>query len=212
MAVFSRLNIPVLLDIVPWKEYEGKRVVDVGGGFGTVASAIKEAFPAIDLFSLDVPDVIVQARQREQAPPPGKVTLVAGNMFLSSTYPKDLSAVFLKHILHDWDDDRSRDILKACHEALPPDGKVLVADAILSSPGIKAPETSAQCQADVLVMLIRGKERTRRQWSDLADSAGFKVESFFTDSPVPTMMITTLVKNMNVESRKSLESHLAQNP
>jgi SAM-dependent methyltransferase len=194
MSVFSRLHNPALLQIVPWKEFEGRRVVDVGGGFGTVACAIKDAFPGIDMYSLDLPDVVEQARQTGQAPPEDKVTLVGGDMFDAATYPEGVSVVLLKHILHDWDDEHSRATLVACHEALPPDGKVLVADAILPNPGETSPTMTAQVHSDVLMMLFSGKERTERQWQDLADSAGFKVESFFKESPIPNMMITTLGK------------------
>jgi SAM-dependent methyltransferase len=194
MSVISRQHNPVLLNIVPWKEFEGKRVVDVGGGFGTVACAIKEAFPGIDMYSLDLPDVVEQARQMGQAPPEDMVTLVGGNMFDAATYPEGASAMLLKHILHDWDDERSRATLMACHDALTPDGKVLVADAILPNPGEKSPAMATQFHFDVLMMLFSGKERTERQWKDLADSAGFKVESVFKECPIPNMMITTLVK------------------
>jgi caffeic acid 3-O-methyltransferase len=194
MSVVSRQDTSVLLSAIPWKEYEGKRVVDVGGGLGTTAHAIKDAFPGIDMFSLDLPAVVEQAQTTGQAPPGDKVTLVGGDMFDATTYPEGLSAVFIKHILHDWDDERSLAILKACYEALPSDGKVLVGDAILPNPGQKSPLMAAQCSTDVLMMMFSGKERTEQQWVDLADSAGFKVESFVTDIPIPNAMITTLVK------------------
>jgi SAM-dependent methyltransferase len=194
MSTLSSTNNPVLMSIVPWADYEGKRVVDVGGGFGTIARAIKKAFPNIDMYSLDMPEVVERARATNQGPPDDEVTLVGGNMFDASTYPTNISAVLLKHILHDWDDDRCRTILAGCHKALPDDGKVLVVDAVLPNPGEKTDSMAVQYHVDVLMMLFTGKERTKRQWSDLAASAGFTVESFNTDSPLPNLMLTTLVK------------------
>jgi ubiquinone/menaquinone biosynthesis C-methylase UbiE len=179
-------NNAVLMKIVPWAEYETKRVVDVGGGFGTIARAIKTSFPKIDMHSLDHLGKVEQDHE---------VNLVAGDMFDASTYPKGISAVLLKHVLHDWDDEPCRQILRACHEALPDDGKVLVVDAVLPNPGeLTDTRAAVQYHVDVLMMLFAGKERTKRQWSDLAASAGFAVESFRTDGPLPNLMLTTLVK------------------
>jgi O-methyltransferase domain len=96
---------------------------------------IKKAFPKIDMYSLDLPEVVEQARATGQAPPEAEVRLVAGGMFDASTYPADISAVFLKHILHDWDDERCHKILTACQTALPKGGKVLIWTRWRSSTG-----------------------------------------------------------------------------
>ena len=45
------------------------------------------------------------------------------------------------------------------------------------------------------MVLLGGKERTKREWSDLAASAGFKVVAFASVSPAaPNVMVTTLAK------------------
>jgi ubiquinone/menaquinone biosynthesis C-methylase UbiE len=194
MSALSATSQAVLTSLLPGPEFKGKRVVDVGGGFGTIAQVIKKSFPKIDMYSLDLPEVVAQARATGLAPPDAEVRLVAGDMFDASTYPANISAVFLKHILHDWDDERCRTILRACYAALPEDGKVLVADAVLPNPGETTDKMAVQYRMDVLMMLFTGKERTKRQWSELAASAGFKVESFNIDSPLPNLMLTTLVK------------------
>ena len=194
MSGLSATSQGILTSIVPGAEFEGKRMVDVGGGFGTIAQVIKKAFPKIDMYSLDLPEVVEQARATGQAPPDAEVRLVAGDMFDASTYPTDISAVFLKHILHDWDDERCHKILTACHTALPKGGKVLVADAVLPNPGEHTDTMAVQYRMDLLMMLYTGKERTKRQLTELATAAGFKVESFNTNSPLPNLMLTVLVK------------------
>lgn len=45
----------------------------------------------------------------------GQVELVTGDFFDSSSIPK-CDAIFMKHILHDWNDADCQKILKACHE------------------------------------------------------------------------------------------------
>jgi hypothetical protein len=53
---------------------------------------------------------------------------------------------------------------------------------------------AVQYRMDLLMMLYTGKERTKRQLTELAAAAGFKVESFNTNSPLTNLMLTVLVK------------------
>lgn len=94
-------------------------------------------------------------------------------------------------ILHDWSDDDCLKILAACKEALEPGGKVIVADAVLDAPGKDSPLKVPQTQLDMLMGVIGGKERTLKQWEDLAAGAGFEVEQL-TDSPSPACQLLTL--------------------
>ena len=41
----------------------------------------------------------------------------------------------MKHILHDWDDERCVAILTSCGEALPPHGNVIIVDNVLPAAG-----------------------------------------------------------------------------
>jgi hypothetical protein len=55
--------------------------------------------------------------------------LAAGNFFES--VPEGGDAYILKHIIHDWDDERAIAILKQCHKVMPDNGKVLVAEQVI---------------------------------------------------------------------------------
>ncbi|KOM57217.1 hypothetical protein LR48_Vigan11g024900 [Vigna angularis] len=55
----------------------------------------------------------------------GGVEHVAGDMFES--VPSG-DAIFMKWILHDWDDEEFVKLLKNCYKAIPSDGKVIVVD------------------------------------------------------------------------------------
>ncbi|KAF3644273.1 Caffeic acid 3-O-methyltransferase [Capsicum annuum] len=61
---------------------------------------------------------------------------VGGDMFV--IVPK-ADAIFMKWICHDWSDDHCIKLLKNCYEALPANGKVIIAECILP----EAPDTSA---------------------------------------------------------------------
>eukprot|EP00438_Fugacium_kawagutii_P036827 Skav228627 [mRNA] locus=scaffold2037:537361:538500:+ [translate_table: standard] len=190
MTVHSSKEIPLVLEMVPWKDYSGKRVMDIGGGHGAVMGAVKNDFPEVQTLSFDMPRVIESATG---GTPPG-VEMIGGDMFDVASYPSKLDAIFMKHILHDWDDESCISILKACHGALNVGSKVFVADAIVPGPGETSSTLKAQLRLDILMMLLfEAKERTKDQWRSLAEASGFLVESFQA-SPAPLCQLITLVK------------------
>ncbi|KAA8526327.1 hypothetical protein F0562_008470 [Nyssa sinensis] len=97
-------------------------LVDVGGGTGTVAKSIADAFPHLNCTVFDLPHVVAGLEGSKN------LNYVAGNMF-EAIPPAD--AILLKWILHDWSDEESVKILKKCKEAIPSrdkGGKVMIID------------------------------------------------------------------------------------
>jgi len=186
MTFFSLGEIPVVVEMYDWTPFEGKTVVDVGGNYGPVMGALKARYPSMTTISFDLPEVIEAA-----AEPPEGVELVGGNFFDGSTIPKTDGAIFMKHILHDWNDADSTKILQACKEALLPGGKVIIADAVLPDAGEASELKVPQTQLDCLMGVIGGKERTKAQWDALAAASGYSVESVM-PSPSPACQLLTL--------------------
>nr|QAX90949.1 caffeic acid O-methyltransferase [Catalpa bungei] len=148
--------------------FEGlKTVVDVGGGTGAILSMIVSKYPSIKGINFDLPHVI------EDAPSYPGVEHVGGDMFAS--VPKG-DAIFMKWICHDWSDEHCLKFLKNCYEALPQNGKVILAECLLP----EAPDTGLATQNVVHVDVIMlahnpgGKERTEKEFQALAKGAGFK--------------------------------------
>ena len=190
MSVVSAPEIPTIVNEFDWTPYEGKTVVDVGGNYGPVMAAVKERYPAIRTISFDLPNVIEDI----QEPPPG-VELVSGNFFEKDSIPKTNGAIFMKHILHDWSDEDCVRILNSCSAALEPNAKVIIVDAVLPDAGESSPIMDKQFGFDMLMSTFDGKERTRKQWNDLADASGFVIEDILVpSSPAPLCQILTLVK------------------
>uniref|UniRef100_A0ACD5ZY99 Uncharacterized protein n=1 Tax=Avena sativa TaxID=4498 RepID=A0ACD5ZY99_AVESA len=140
-------------------------LVDVAGGTGTAARAIANAFPRIKCSVLDLPNVI------DSVPADGVVEYVAGDMM--SSIPK-ADAMFLKYVLHDWNDEDCVRILRECRKAiLKPGGKVIIVDMVVGSPSNNA-AYEAQVLFDLLMMVITaGKERDEREWTKIFMDAGF---------------------------------------
>nr|7WAQ_A Chain A, stilbene O-methyltransferase [Sorghum bicolor]7WAQ_B Chain B, stilbene O-methyltransferase [Sorghum bicolor]7WAQ_C Chain C, stilbene O-methyltransferase [Sorghum bicolor]7WAQ_D Chain D, stilbene O-methyltransferase [Sorghum bicolor]7WAR_A Chain A, stilbene O-methyltransferase [Sorghum bicolor]7WAR_B Chain B, stilbene O-methyltransferase [Sorghum bicolor]7WAS_A Chain A, stilbene O-methyltransferase [Sorghum bicolor]7WAS_B Chain B, stilbene O-methyltransferase [Sorghum bicolor] len=153
-----------------FRGFEGLDVlVDVGGGNGTTLQMIRGQYKNMRGINYDLPHVIAQA-----APVEG-VEHVGGSMF--DNIPRG-NAVLLKWILHDWDDKACIKILKNCYTALHVRGKVIVLEYVV--PDEPEPTLAAQGAFELdLTMLVTfgsGKERTQREFSELAMEAGFSRE------------------------------------
>ncbi|KAI5005701.1 hypothetical protein ZWY2020_032944 [Hordeum vulgare] len=139
-------------------------LVDVGGGTGSAARAIAKAFPHVKCSVLDLPNVV------NSIPSDGVVEYISGDM-MSSIPTTD--AVFLKYVLHDWNDEDCVKILTQCKKAIPKSGgKVIIIDIVVGSP-LKA-MLEAQASFDLLMMVIAaGKERDEHEWRKIFMDAGF---------------------------------------
>ncbi|CAL9200597.1 unnamed protein product [Musa hybrid cultivar] len=143
-----------------------KVLVDVGGGVGATLGMITSRHPHIKGINLDLPHVISGAQ-----PLPG-VQHVSGDMF--EAVPSG-DAIFLKWILHDWNDGHCAKLLNNCWKALPEKGKVIVIECILPEVPEVTPRDQYIYQLDIcmLAYTIGGKERTKQEFQALALDAGF---------------------------------------
>ncbi|KAI9180868.1 hypothetical protein LWI28_008886 [Acer negundo] len=171
-AMFSHTTIVMNRILESYKGFvDMKKLVDVGGGLGITLATITSKYPHILGVNFDLPHVI------QRAPSFPGVEHVGGDMFQS--IPKG-DAIFMKWILHCWDDDHCLRLLKNCYEAIPDDGKVIVLNAVIS----ELPETSDAARETSLLdvlLLTRdsgGKERTKPEFIALATGAGFKGINF----------------------------------
>ncbi|CAL4909122.1 unnamed protein product [Urochloa decumbens] len=143
-------------------------LVDVGGGLGASAQAIAKAFPGVKCSVLDLDHVIANAPAGDTG-----VQYIAGDMF-EKIPPAD--AMFLKWILHDWDDEECIRILKNCRKAIPPreeGGKVIIIDMAIGVEPSDLRHKEMQAVFDIFVMVINGKERNEKEWKKIFFKAGF---------------------------------------
>jgi O-methyltransferase domain len=143
---------------------ECRRIVDVGGGHGTLLRALLATAPQARGVVLDLPEVV------RSAPAAERIEFAAGDF--RTSVPAGADVYVLCHVLHDWDDDAARRILAACRRAAPADARLLIVEAVLADePGPLTPEVLS---LHVLVM-SGGGERRRDQFGQLLDSAGWQL-------------------------------------
>lgn len=144
-------------------------IADIGGGNGTKLTAILQKYPRMKGILFDLKHVVDRARpQIEAAGVLDRCQLVSGDFFHS--VPGGADAYVMRHIIHDWDDDRARTILKHCHAVMSPGNKLLVVESVIP-PGN---DPFMGKFLDLTMMLIPGgKERTADEYRSLYDDSGF---------------------------------------
>uniref|UniRef100_A0A2N9GZD0 caffeate O-methyltransferase n=1 Tax=Fagus sylvatica TaxID=28930 RepID=A0A2N9GZD0_FAGSY len=166
-AMLNHTTIVMKQILEVYKGFEQlKLLVDVGGGLGVTLNLITSRYSHIKGINFDLPHVI------QHGPPYPGVEHLGGDMFES--VPKG-DAIFMKWILHDWNDEHCLKLLKNCYNATPNDGKVIVVDAVLPIIPNISTFTKSTSQLDVLMMTQNpgGKERTQQEFTALATKAGF---------------------------------------
>jgi hypothetical protein len=171
MRAFSASHAGLLLDAVDFDR--AGVVVDIGGGTGELLAAILAAHRGLHGVLYDLPDVVDRAAPvlREVA---DRCSIEAGSFF--ERVPGDADTYLLKHILHDWDDDRVHAILRSCRRCMPARGSLIVIERTL--PDLAESEADAEgflADLEMLVMTSGGRERTEGEFRHLLANAGFEL-------------------------------------
>jgi hypothetical protein len=161
-----------------------KKLVDVGGGHGSLLSSILNANPSMNGVLFDAPQVVTGAQTRiEDEGLTDRCEIVGGDFFAS--VPAGADAYIFKWIIHDWDDERSLTILKNCHRAMTEKGKLLLVEAVV--PEGNAPHFSKFIDLNMLIM-TGGCERTEKEYGMLMEAAGFRLTRIIpTESPMSVL-------------------------
>jgi O-methyltransferase domain/Dimerisation domain len=144
-------------------------LVDVGGGHGKLLANILESNPSLQGILYDLPAVVAGASQHLDKFS-NRTSLVSGSFFES--VPSG-DAYMMKHIIHDWDDEKAIAILKNCHQVMPENGKLLVIEDVL--PPANQPSMGKLLDLEMLLMTNGGRERTETEFRELFAAAGFKL-------------------------------------
>jgi SAM-dependent methyltransferase len=156
----------VLIDPAEWSSV--RTVVDVGGGTGALLAEVLRAQPHVHGTLVDLPRTVARSGELFRAAGVmGRVT-VAGQSFFDPLPPgKDL--YLLKSVLGDWPDGEALTILKRCAEAARPDGRVVILSGVVANDDVP-PEL-------LMMVLIGGKDRSLREFRELAREAGLEVRN-----------------------------------
>ena len=127
--------------------------------------------PAMHGILFDLPAVAERAKSNFVAGGlEGSCSVMAGSFFES--VPPGADAYLMRHIIHDWDDDKATTILRNGRRAMQQGGKLLVVEGVVP-PGN---EPSVSKFFDLAMMVLPGgMERTEQEYRHLLESAGFRL-------------------------------------
>ncbi|OQS05323.1 hypothetical protein THRCLA_02527, partial [Thraustotheca clavata] len=165
-------------------------VVDIGGAHGDFLVDVLHRLDRPDTIRgilFDLPHVV------EEAAHYGNLSLdidcVPGDFF-DSVPPGDLYLV--KHILHEWDDDSCKTILRNIRAAMPATGRVLIVEIVLEETS-HSPLAATSAMLDINTMVtVRGRERTEAEYADLLADAQLNIVKLIrTSTPFSIIEATT---------------------
>ncbi|MFJ8011331.1 methyltransferase [Streptomyces sp. NPDC096339] len=176
MAASARMFDP--LPTHPVIAAAGRRtVVDVAGGTGELLGRILTARPALHGVLLERAHVVEAARRQLDAAGVGaRCTYRVGDF---ADVPAGGDVYVLSRVLHDWDDDRCREILRHCARAMPAHADLLVVERLLPADGSPSLATAWDLH---MMCNVGGRERRADHYAALLDDAGLRLVGH---SPLP---------------------------
>ena len=96
---------------------------------------------------------------------------LSGDFF--DAVPRGADAYLLRRILHDWPDDRATQILRRVHQAMTPEARLVIVDAVIGPPNH---DPLAKFLDLMVLVSAGGHERTEPEWVRLLATADFRFE------------------------------------
>ena len=159
--------------IVPERyDFSGvKTVVDIAGGHGSFLAHVLTVHPHLHGVLFDQPSVVEEAQATLAASGVADRCTRLGGSFFESV-PAGYDLYMMKMIIHDWPDEKARDILRNCRQAMRPDSRLILIDQLL--PERTVPGLHHFIDLEMMAML-GSKERTAKEFQTLFQEAGLEL-------------------------------------
>jgi len=148
-------------------------VMDVGGGNGLLLSAILTAHPGLRGVLADLPHVVERARKSGFLDGELQTRSQLRDCDMFREVPSGCQAYVMKSVIHDWDDERARQILVNCRRAVSDDGVLLLVELALAGSNLPCPGKVTDI---AMMVLTGGMERTVDEYRALLAGARFRVD------------------------------------
>ncbi len=157
-----------------------ERIIDAGGGLGTLAAMVLDTFPSVQMTVLDRPEVIEQARR--EAGSTSRIGWHSADIF--EPWGLQADALILSRVLHDWDDAAALRILTQARAALPTGGRVFIVEMLI----LEGSMAGALCDLHLLVA-TGGRERLAVEFERLLGATGFKLAEVRRIPALPSIVV-----------------------
>jgi precorrin-6B methylase 2 len=128
MTGLSRINFEALAEKFDFSRY--RTVCDIGGATGLLSIEVAKRHPHLRCISFDLPPVEPIARKSIAAAElAGRVDTAAGDFFRDPLPKADV--ITMGMILHDWNLEKKKHLIRAAYDALPPGGALVAIEALI---------------------------------------------------------------------------------
>lgn len=160
---------------------------DVGGGVGTLVSIILQHYPNASAILFDLPETAARAKEHwAKLGLENRLTVIPGS-FLDNPLPHQLQActtIFLKQVLHNWDDVFAVRILSGLKAVAAPGTRLAIIETVLGNAGPYMERYKAFLDTAIMTTSQAGaKERTFDQYAHLLQAA-----NILEDDQPPTLL------------------------
>ncbi|WP_280382819.1 methyltransferase [Nocardia wallacei] len=160
-------------------------LVDIGGGQGAMLAEILARAPRSRGILFDLPEVVAgAAASLAETAVADRISVRSGSFF--DAVPSGGDAYLLRHVLHDWPDERAAQILRTVRAAMTGDSRLLIVELLLPRDG--GPHPGKFIDLEMLVH-SGGRERTEAEYRKLLAATGFAV-----DRVVPTICPESVIE------------------
>jgi hypothetical protein len=128
MTGLSRINFEALADKFDFSKF--KTLCDVGGATGLLCTEVAKKHAHLRFTSFDLPPVAPIAKKHIAAMGLSDRISTASGDFFKDPLPK-ADVITMGMILHDWNLEKKRHLIRATYDALPPGGAFVAIEALI---------------------------------------------------------------------------------
>jgi len=153
------------------------KIIDVGGGHGTLIIPILQKYPEMTGILFDLPHVAASARESIASAGLARRCEIVGGDFFKSV-PAGCDAYLLRWIIHDWDHNRALTILRNCRRAMGESSRLLLLESVIPAGNEFHP---GKLLDYIMLITFGAQERTEEEYENLLRESELRL-----DKVVPT--------------------------
>jgi len=159
MFEYARDDYKNISSLIDFSKHE--IVIDIGGGYGALINELKKQNAQLRCILFDLPEVIKNMSGNN-------IEKIPGSFF--EKIPIQADALILSRVIHDWNNEKAKLILKNCYQALNKNGVLYLIEILLD-----------KVEQDVNLLSLNMKavcnsyERMYSEYLILLENEGFKV-------------------------------------
>lgn len=146
------------------------KLVDIGGGQGTMLRDLLLANPHVHGILFDIPSALTDVDEQLRTELADRIEIVEGDAMQSVPVA---DAYTFRTILHNWDDESCVRMLRSCAEAGGSGARVHIVEVLLPEHG-EVPEFAAMMDLQMFLLFGSG-ERTESEYAELFRRAGLSL-------------------------------------